>query len=200
MDNHFEQLQEILSRNKQDCSNFMDIITPKIENAVDEHERLYWHHIFEEEEQRYDRLNELLPKLEKLIENDTNPSTNNLEFVYLLQDISLEKFGLHNFDEHLELALYWYKDSEQGPVLGKMHEVTSADYQQVKQILNDLNQKFNGAASKAGSTPTDDKENIDDSLKALKFTTESSVDTTISENEKNQVVSKKRLTVGSLKK
>ena len=41
----------------------MGIITPIIENAKDDHERLYWHHIYEEEEHRSYRLDILLPKI-----------------------------------------------------------------------------------------------------------------------------------------
>ena len=35
-----------------------------------------------------------------------------LELVHLLQDISLEKFGLHNFLEHLDLFLFQFKEPE----------------------------------------------------------------------------------------
>jgi rubrerythrin len=39
------------------------MISPFIENAQDEHQRMYFHHIFEEEEQHLERLELFLPKL-----------------------------------------------------------------------------------------------------------------------------------------
>ena len=90
----------------------MGIITPIIETATDDHERLYWHHIYEEEEHRSDRLDILMPKIQAVAKKWSGFLDNQLEFVHLLQDISLEKFGLHNFLEHLDLSLFQFKGTE----------------------------------------------------------------------------------------
>ena len=96
MKTNFEEMNAIFTRTKEALIEFMEIITPIIENAKDEHERLYWHHIYEEEEHRSDRLDLLLPKLRAYLQGEKEISSDQFEFVYLLQDISLEKFGLHN--------------------------------------------------------------------------------------------------------
>ncbi|MFD6442315.1 hypothetical protein ACFWDG_21580 [Peribacillus sp. NPDC060186] len=43
----------------------MNMLDPVIQYASDEHERLYYHHISEEEEQRLSRLAELIPLISK---------------------------------------------------------------------------------------------------------------------------------------
>ena len=69
---------------------------------------------------------------------------NQLELVHLLQDISLEKFGLHNFLEHLDLFLFQFKEPEfvgENPAIKRF---TYEDYQQMKVILEKLNREFKG--------------------------------------------------------
>ena len=61
----FKEMASIFNRTKNALTEFMGIITPIIENAKDDHERLYWHHIYEEEEHRSDRLDMLLPKIQE---------------------------------------------------------------------------------------------------------------------------------------
>lgn len=123
---------------------FMNMLKPVIENATDDHERLYYHHIFEEEEQRLSRLVELIPLI-STFEKEKNESdfapTNN-EFNRLLQELNLEKFGLHNFVEHLDLALFRFTDEERSTMLNQLREVSYQDYQQVKAMLNDINSRF----------------------------------------------------------
>lgn len=194
MTNNFQAIYELLDRTYHSAQQFMDMLVPKIENATDEHERLYWHHIYEEEEQRIDRLQELLPKIQHYAANDDNQTLQNMEFIYLLQDISLEKFGLHNFEEHLDLALYWFKDSDIAATLQRLRDETSADYKSIKELLQTLNERFNGAAAKAGSTPTDEKG--DNAVKALKYIDNATEEKSI---EKQIEKPKKRFTVGSLK-
>ena len=108
----FKEMASIFNRTKNALTEFMGIITPIIENAKDDHERLYWHHIYEEEEHRSDRLDILLPKIQEQLKNGADISSNQPGFVHLLQDISLEKFGLHNFLEHLDLSLFQFKGTE----------------------------------------------------------------------------------------
>ena len=64
METTFTEMDSIFNRTKSALMEFMGIITPIIENAKDDHERLYWHHIYEEEEHRSDRLDILLPKIQ----------------------------------------------------------------------------------------------------------------------------------------
>ncbi|MEH7335229.1 IMEF encapsulin system ferritin-like cargo protein [Neobacillus drentensis] len=129
---------------KDAIEKFMNMLDPVIQNATDDHERLYYHHIFEEEEQRLSRLVELIPLISKFekekSEKDFAPTNN--EFNRLLQELNLEKFGLHNFVEHLDLALFRFTDVERSTMLNQLREVSYQDYQQVKAMLNEINSRF----------------------------------------------------------
>lgn len=136
------QFHGVFLRTQNGIHAFMDILSPAITNSQDEHERLYYHHIFEEEEQRLERLELFIPKLARFIENEQPDENNHSEFITLLQDINLEKFGLHNFLEHLDLALYQFKDEERAQTLTSMLEQTRADYLTIKDILTRLNERY----------------------------------------------------------
>ncbi|WP_035178714.1 IMEF encapsulin system ferritin-like cargo protein [Alkalihalobacterium bogoriense] len=192
MSENFPKLEGILERTKDALLGFMDIITPVIENAKDDHERLYWHHIYEEEEHRLDRINVLLPKVKDVQTKELDPSQG--EFIRLLQDVSLEKFGLHNFLEHLDLSLFQFKNTEHGEPIQKMRDMTAEDYQEIKGIMQDLNDKYD-LTSLAASTPTDEKEGKADHLKIDMYTQSESQATSHS----NELGYKKKFTVGSLK-
>lgn len=62
------QLHAIFSRTRGYIDRFAEIIQPIIDAAQDEHTRLYYHHILEEEEQRLGRLQELIPYIGSLDE------------------------------------------------------------------------------------------------------------------------------------
>ncbi|WLD91959.1 IMEF encapsulin system ferritin-like cargo protein [Alkalihalobacillus sp. AL-G] len=198
MSNHFPLLKNIFTRTEEALKVFMEVLEPTIENAKDEHERLYFHHIYEEEEHRQDRLTVLNPKLDYFIEHNDAADRSNHEFIRLLQDISLEKFGLHNFLEHLDLALFQFKDTEYEPSLQSLRDMTNEDYQAIKSLLNELNDQFEGAANSAASIPTDEKEHVAKHLKVDKYindpVTQSSLTSSITIASQ-----KKKLTVGSLK-
>ncbi|MCM3115228.1 hypothetical protein M3610_07985 [Neobacillus sp. MER 74] len=134
----------IFTTTKDAIEKFMNMLDPVIQNATDDHERLYYHHIFEEEEQRLSRLVELIPLISKFEnekdEKDFAPTNN--EFNRLLQELNLEKFGLHNFVEHLDLALFRFTDEERSNLLNQLREVSYQDYQQVKAMLIDINKRF----------------------------------------------------------
>jgi hypothetical protein len=134
----------IFTTTKDAIEKFMNMLDPVIQNATDDHERLYYHHIFEEEEQRLSRLVELIPLISKFEnekdEKDFAPTNN--EFNRLLQELNLEKFGLHNFVEHLDLALFRFTDEERSTMLNQLREVSYRDYQQVKAMLLEINQRF----------------------------------------------------------
>lgn len=134
----------IFTTTKDAIEKFMNMLDPVIQNATDDHERLYYHHIFEEEEQRLSRLVELIPLISKFEnekdEKDFAPTNN--EFNRLLQELNLEKFGLHNFVEHLDLALFRFTDEERSTMLNQLREVSYRDYQQVKTMLLEINQRF----------------------------------------------------------
>ncbi|WP_078410517.1 IMEF encapsulin system ferritin-like cargo protein [Priestia abyssalis] len=134
----------IFTTTKDAIEKFMNMLDPVIQNAKDDHERLYYHHIYEEEEQRLSRLAELIPlisKFEKEKEGNVFSPTNN-EFNRLLQELNLEKFGLHNFVEHLDLALFQFTDEERSTLLNQMRNDSYQDYQQVKKMLNEINERF----------------------------------------------------------
>ena len=163
-------MDEIFSRTKLALADFMGIITPIIDNAKDDHERLYWHHIYEEEDHRSDRLNLLLPKLQEQIKSGVADFSNHPEFVHMLQDISLEKFGLHNFLEHLDLSLFQFKGTEYEGQIQKLRDFTYEDYQQMKVILEKLNQEYKGGIGLTTSIPTDEKEGVSANLKIDAYT------------------------------
>ncbi len=135
---------QVFTTTKDAIEKFMNMLDPVIQNATDDHERLYYHHIFEEEEQRLSRLVELIPLISKFEnekdEKDFAPTNN--EFNRLLQELNLEKFGLHNFVEHLDLALFRFTDEERSTLLNQLREVSYKDYQQVKAMLIDINKRF----------------------------------------------------------
>lgn len=134
----------IFSTTKEAIEKFMGMLDPVIEFAKDDHERLYYHHIYEEEEQRLSRLEVLIPliaKFEGIKDEHAFTPTNN-EFNRLLQELNLEKFGLHNFVEHLDLALFQFTDEERSTLLNKLRTDAYADYQQVKEMLMGINQRF----------------------------------------------------------
>jgi hypothetical protein len=135
---------QIFTTTKDAIEKFMNMLDPVIQNAADEHERLYYHHIYEEEEQRLSRLVVLIPLISKFqqVKDEKEFSPANNEFNRLLQELNLEKFGLHNFVEHLDLALFRFTDEERSTLLNSLREVSYKDYQQVKQMLLDINSRF----------------------------------------------------------
>ncbi|WHZ02276.1 hypothetical protein QNH48_25575 [Neobacillus sp. YX16] len=135
---------QIFTTTKDAIEKFMNMLDPVIQNAEDEHERLYYHHIYEEEEQRLSRLVVLIPLISKFqqVKNEAEFSPTNNEFNRLLQELNLEKFGLHNFVEHLDLALFRFTDEERSSLLNSLREVSYKDYQQVKQMLIEINSRF----------------------------------------------------------
>lgn len=144
MKDELHAFYQIFTTTKGAIEKFMNILEPVIQNAKDDHERLYYHHIYEEEEQRLSRLAELIPLISKFEkekeENSFSPANN--EFNRLLQELNLEKFGLHNFVEHLDLALFQFTDEERSTQLNQMRNVSYQDYQQVKNMLNEINARF----------------------------------------------------------
>ncbi|HWO98193.1 MAG TPA: IMEF encapsulin system ferritin-like cargo protein [Bacillus sp. (in: firmicutes)] len=191
---NLNNVQEILLRSKDALNKFKDILAPTIEQAKDEHERLYWHHIYEEEEHRFDRLEALLPKLHSQIQNKSTLSRENGDYLRLLQDISLEKFGLHNFLEHLDLSLFHYKDTEHQAIIEPLRNMTATDYQTLKYVFGELNKELDTPVHLEASVPTDEKENTSKSLKVEAYTQESRAHT------QQTAFSKTSLTVGTLKK
>jgi hypothetical protein len=137
---HLSQLHPVFERTGNSITAFMNILSPTIAQAEDGYERLYFHHIYEEEEQHLERITQLIPKLSKFLDNGQSIDTANQELVSLLQDINLEKFGLHNFLEHLDLAMYHFKDEERNQMLTSMSEQTKADYLLAKDVLSRMNE------------------------------------------------------------
>jgi hypothetical protein len=135
-------LYRIFTTTKTAIEDFMKVLEPAIANAKDDHERLYHHHIYEEEEHRLGRLAELLPLIQKFQNEDIVFSPANRDSNRLLQELNLEKFGLHNFVEHLDLALFQFTDDERQATLKEMREVSYNDYNKVKELLGVLNNRF----------------------------------------------------------
>jgi hypothetical protein len=135
-------LHRIFTTTKTAIEDFMKVLEPAIANAKDDHERLYHHHIYEEEEHRLGRLAELLPLIQKFQNEEVLFSTANRDSNRLLQELNLEKFGLHNFLEHLDLALFQFTDDERQTTLKEMRDVSYSDYNKVKELLIVLNNRF----------------------------------------------------------
>jgi hypothetical protein len=190
---NLKEIQDILLRSKDALIKFKDILEPTIEQAKDDHERLYWHHIYEEEEHRFDRLEVLLPKLQSQVQNKSALSKENGDFLRLLQDISLEKFGLHNFLEHLDLSLFHYKDTDYQGIIEQLRNMTAEDYQKIKFTFEALNEELDAPIHLEASVPTDEKEQQSEHLKIQAYT----------QGNQNIVqsamVKRQSLTVGSLK-
>lgn len=211
MESTFSEMDSIFQRTRNALTDFMGMITPIIDNATDDHERLYWHHIYEEEDHRSDRLNLLMPKLELIIDEGIDLSEKHGDFLHLLQDISLEKFGLHNFLEHLDLSLFQFKGTEFEPRIQELRDFTYEDYQRMKGILEALNQEFKGGIQFNTSVPTDEKEGISEQLKIAAYAGDHDLDhehlhqsigtTDLEQNGlgASHRYAKKGLTVGSLK-
>ncbi|MCL6570243.1 MAG: hypothetical protein K6T88_00985 [Bacillus sp. (in: Bacteria)] len=189
MKEELKQFYQIFTTTKDAIEKFMNMLDPVIKNATDEHERLYYHHIFEEEEQRLSRLVELIPLINKFDkekdEKDFAPTNN--EFNRLLQELNLEKFGLHNFVEHLDLALFRFTDEERSTMLNQLRGVTYEDYQTVKGMLIEMNKRFD-------SNYKDPHAHHDENHDHLDRTASSSAATPIVAQTKY----KKGFTVGSL--
>ena len=135
---------QIFTTTKEAIERFMNMLDPVIENAKDDHERLYYHHIYEEEEQRLSRLDVLIPLISKFqAEQDGNAfSPSNNAFNRLLQELNLEKFGLHNFIEHVDLALFAFTDEERQTLLKQLRVDAYEGYQYVKEKLAEINEQF----------------------------------------------------------
>ena len=65
-----------------------------------------------------------MPKIQTILMNSGDVSDNQLEFLHLLQDISIEKFGLHNFLEHLDLSLFHFNGTELEARIEEMRNFT----------------------------------------------------------------------------
>jgi hypothetical protein len=191
----FSQLQTIFERTKEYIGRFMDLIQPIVDTAQDEHTKLYYHHILEEEEQRLGRLDELIPYLRTLITENKAEHLSDRELSRLLSDINLERFGLHNFREHLELSLYEFADEERRQLLNSMREQTQTDYLRVKEIMSELSE-FLSDTYTVKLTDHDEGHEIHqvDHLKASSSAAEVHV-----RQEAKQAPAKKGLTVGSLR-
>jgi hypothetical protein len=185
----------IFTTTKDAIEKFMNLLNPVIQNASDDHERLYYHHIFEEEEQRLSRLEVLIPLINKFQlekgEKDFTPTNN--EFNRLLQELNLEKFGLHNFVEHLDLALFRFTDEERSTLLNKLREVSYQDYQQVKAMLTEINGRFDTNYVDPHAHHDEEHDHLDRSSTSITTRTKS---TTPTNNQAKQP--KKGFTVGSL--
>jgi hypothetical protein len=194
------QLHTIFARTKEAIGTFTDMLTPVMNNAEDEHTRLYYHHILEEEEKRLERLNELLPYLESLAKDNKADQLSNRELSHLLSDLNLERFGLHNFREHLELALYQFQDAESRGTLGDLREMTHSDYLTVKEIMSALSERFSDVVQPVKIADHDEGHDIHavDHLKASE-----SIERAQAPVEANTpsrfTPAKKGLTVGSLR-
>lgn len=192
------QLHTIFDRTRGYINRFMEIIQPIIDAATDEHTRLYYHHILEEEEQRMGRLQELIPYLESISGEKKTDQLSDRELSRLLSDINLERFGLHNFREHLELSLYEFQDAETRSSLNSMREMTQTDYLQVKEMMASLSERFSDVY-RADLTDHDEGHDIHqvDHLKAS--AAEAHGVASVIKHASPAIPAKKGLTVGSLK-
>lgn len=183
-------LQQIFERTRDAAGQFMGLLEPIINTAQDEHTRLYYHHIFEEEEQRTGRLNQLIPDLQSIQQDGLLDSLSDRELSYLLSDLNLERFGLHNFREHLELALYHFTDESTRSLLEQLHGMTQNDYLAVKEYMTEISNQLSDK-----KTMMIDDHDEGHSIHEVDHIKASSLASTASIH----FVDKKGLTVGSLR-
>lgn len=184
------ELQQIFERTRDAAGQFMGLLEPIITTAEDEHNRLYYHHIFEEEEQRVGRLNQLIPDLQAFQQDSALDGLSDRELSYLLSDLNLERFGLHNFREHLELALYHFQDESTRSLLEQIHGMTQNDYLTVKEYMTQISNQL----SDEKSISIDDHDEGHAIHEVDHFKASSPAPTALP-----IVTSKKGLTVGSLR-
>ncbi|WP_232699878.1 IMEF encapsulin system ferritin-like cargo protein [Brevibacillus daliensis] len=200
-----KQLHAIFTRTEAGIKSFRNMIQPLIDHAVDEHTKLYYHHISEEEEQRLERLEDLIPRLQKLHSVDYLEQVSDRELSHLLSDLHLERFGLHNFREHLELALYEFKADTERQQLNEMREHTQQDYLHMKEIMAKLSEKFSDAIPIKGNLHDHDHGHDIHQVDHFHASSTSSASVGNSSSQQNTSATtfpsneKKGLTVGSLR-
>ncbi|WP_139491388.1 IMEF encapsulin system ferritin-like cargo protein [Brevibacillus dissolubilis] len=194
-------LHTIFTRTKDGIGTFRNMIQPLIDHATDEHTKLYYHHISEEEEQRLERLDELIPYLEKLIKEGKLDQLSDRDLSRLLSDLHLERFGLHNFREHLELALYEFKEGDVREQLNTMREATQQDYLKIKDIMAEMAERFSDAVpNRIAQSYTQDHDHGHDVHQVDHFhASQQSTPAPSSSASSASIPAKKGLTVGSLK-
>lgn len=139
------QLHSIFNQARENVQVLMNMLTPFINNVNNEPKRMLAHHMFEEEEYRANELNQFIPKLQSFIESgQIDPASR--EFISLLQEINHVKFGVHNFMEHLELAMLDFFNEEQNQVIQSILDQTKPDYMAIKDSLSRLNETFPSVA------------------------------------------------------
>jgi hypothetical protein len=106
----FEEMLPIFQETKRSVEIFNSLLVPTIEEAANSHERLYFHHIHEEEEEHLKRLENILEAIHVLSDKNRERSSTHISTFQMISNMITEEFGLHNFQEHLDLALYEFKD------------------------------------------------------------------------------------------
>jgi hypothetical protein len=106
----FEEVLPIFEETKSNVEIFNSLLVPAIEGAADSHERLYFHHIQEEEEEHLKRLENIIKSIHAMSDKSKEGSSMHLSNFQMISNIITEEFGLHNFKEHLDLALYQFRD------------------------------------------------------------------------------------------
>lgn len=138
MHQDWEALLPILRRTREAVQEYVQLLRPIIEQAQTDHERLYYHHFLEEEEHHLARLNRFLPRLEKGLREADGNAHNLRDDAVLVQYLALEAFGLHNFIEHLDLALYEFQNLPVSERLRQLRQRTYEDYLQMKELVHAL--------------------------------------------------------------
>lgn len=87
----FAELSEIFSRTQSSIQSFVQMLEPVEANAETEKERLYFHHILEEEEQRLERLEDLLPRLKAWNELSRPPAPTSPPSPWTVGDLRSER-------------------------------------------------------------------------------------------------------------
>jgi len=138
MRQNWETVLSILWRTREAVQEYAQLLRPVVEQAQTDHDRLYYHHFLEEEEQHLARLNRFLPRLEKGLREADGNAHNLQNDAVLIQYLALEVFGLHNFVEHLDLALYEFQHLPVSERLRQLRQRTYEDYLQLKEIARVL--------------------------------------------------------------
>lgn len=140
---HFEAMLPVFQATQRDVEAFNKLLQPLIDEAGDEHERLYFHHIQEEEEEHLKRLDRIIKGISSIGGNHLT-SVHPVSQFRLISDMVTEEFGLHNFKEHLDLAIHELRE-EQDKItfLTGMKEEVQANRQRFRTHMEDLENFMN---------------------------------------------------------
>ncbi|WP_157800932.1 IMEF encapsulin system ferritin-like cargo protein [Bacillus solitudinis] len=137
MEQKLADLHRIALTTKKASYEFMAMLEPVINQTKSDYGRLFYRHIFEEEEEHVKCLTKLLGLLE-----DISSSPSNKTLSLLLQALSIEEFVQKRFLHHLDFAIHYFQDEVRQPVVTSMRASIQNDYTELQKILLNFNNQY----------------------------------------------------------